>query len=79
MSHGGPPMTLDEIAAAERPASQHPQDYLRDLIHEAMRRASEKGCCNLPSCAFEGGYESMLCDELVEALETARSRTGRGR
>lgn len=48
----------------------------REVIHEAMRLASQQGACNLPSCPFEGGFESVLCEALVDAIERDRPTPG---
>jgi hypothetical protein len=49
-----------------------PMKTARELVHEAVRRADKRGCCNLPACAFrDETIETMLCDELTAAILAA--------
>jgi len=43
----------------------------RERIHRAIRAASDRGCCNLPHCAFEPQPArcTLLCDALVEEFD----------
>ena len=44
----------------------------RERVHRAMRAASERDCCNLPSCAFKDGPDfdcTLLCDALVQEFD----------
>jgi hypothetical protein len=49
------------MATALRPA--------RELVHEAVRAADKRGCCNMPACAFYDVADTMLCNELTAMIE----------
>jgi hypothetical protein len=68
-------LVLDRIERHTRPARPRTLQPARELVHEAIRAADARGCCNLPGCAFPPRpgetqhVETMLCDELVAAIE----------
>jgi hypothetical protein len=56
------------------------------LIHEAIRQADKRGCCNLPACAFPPRprdetepCDTMLCEELIAMVESDRQSRPAGR